>query len=138
MKLFVDANTLVSGLVFAGHEWSLLELGRLGLCDLVTNRYVLDEVREVLTRPHLDLSPEEQRRALTVLARCIAVLEDPPAEDVRAARGRLADPGDLPILLGFEASQSDFLVTGDRRLRERIPKAVTTRAAIRKVLAGVA
>lgn len=137
MKLFVDANTLVSGLAFAGNERLLLELGRFRLCDLVANEYVFEEVRNVLARPHLGLSPDEQRRALAFLARYVAVLEDPSLEAVRAARGRLADDRDLPILLGFEQSGCGFLVTGDRALRERVPNAITTRTAIRKILKGV-
>lgn len=51
MKRFVDANTLVSGLVFSGNEAILLELGRFGVCEFVTNGYVLEEVRDVLARP---------------------------------------------------------------------------------------
>ena len=137
MKLFVDANTLVSGLVFAGNERSLLELGRLRVCDLVTNTYVMDEVREVLARPHLDLSSDEHSRALMFLAQCVTVLDDPPTETIRSAARRLRDADDLPVLLGFEESRSDYLVTGDRRLRQRVPKSLTTRAALRRILAPV-
>jgi len=53
VKLFVDANILVSGLVFEGSESLLLDLARLGVCELVTNAYVREEVRDVLPRPRL-------------------------------------------------------------------------------------
>ena len=51
MRLFVDANTLVSALVFEGNESRLLDLCRLGVCVLVTIEYVREEVRDVLSRP---------------------------------------------------------------------------------------
>ncbi|OGS50400.1 MAG: hypothetical protein A3K65_04165 [Euryarchaeota archaeon RBG_16_68_12] len=137
VKLFVDANTLVSGLVFEGNERLLLDFARLGVCELVINEYVREEVREVLSRPHLGLSERERGGAMALLARCVTILEDPPAEAVGAARGRLPDKDDVPVLVGFERSGCDFLVTGDRDIREHVPKAITTRAALRRVLSDI-
>jgi len=136
VKLFVDANTLVSGLVFEGNESLLLDLGRLGVCELFANEYVREEVREVLARPHLGLSRPDQESALAIISRHVTILEDPPADAVRNARGRVPDFDDLPVLVGFERSGCEYLVTGDRRFRERVPRAITTRAAIRRVLSG--
>lgn len=136
-RFFVDANTLVSGLLFEGNESLLLDLARLGVCELVTNEYVREEVRDVLSRPRMGLSGVEREGAMALLARWVMVEEDPPPDLVVAARGRLADEDDLPILIGFERSGCDFLVTGDRGFRERVPKAITTRAAIRRVLSNL-
>lgn len=136
MKLFVDANTLVSGLVFEGNESLLMDLGRLGVCELVANEYVREEVREVLARPHFGLSRPDRQAALAVVSSHVTILEDPPADAVIAARGRIPDDDDLPVLVGFERSGCEFLVTGDRRFRERVARAITTRAAIRRVLSG--
>ena len=55
MRAFVDANTIVSGLLFAGNEAVLLELGRLRALRLLTNEYVLGEVRAALKRQELRL-----------------------------------------------------------------------------------
>ena len=134
MKLFVDANALVGGLVSEGNESLLLDLGRLGVCELVANEYIREEVRDVLARPHIGLSRTEQEAALAVLSRHVTILEDPPSSAVIAARGRIPDDDDLPILVGFEHSGCDYLVSGDRRLRERVARAVTTRTAIERVL----
>ena len=136
-RFFVDANTLVSGLLFEGNESLLLDLARLGVCELVTNEYVREEVRDVLSRPRMGLSGVEREGAMALLARWVMVEEDPPPDLVVAARGRLADEDDLPILIGFERSGCDFLVTRDRGFRERVPKAITTRAAIRRVLSNL-
>lgn len=137
MKLFVDTNTLVSGVLYSGNERVLLELGRLGLCELVTNDYVWSEVRDVLSRRHLALSPPEQRGALAFLAHCVIIVPDPSAISVKAARGRLNDEKDLPVLLGFEETGCDILVTGDRRFRGQVPQAITTKVALRKILEKV-
>ena len=134
MKLFVDANALVGGLVSEGNESLLLDLGRLGVCELVANEYIREEVRDVLARPHIGLSRTEQEAALAVVSRRVTILEDPPSSAVIAARGRIPDDDDLPILVGFEHSGCDYLVSGDRRLRERVARAVTTRTAIERVL----
>jgi len=134
VKLFVDANALVGGLVSEGNESLLLDLGRLGVCELVANVYIREEVRDVLARPHIGLSRTEQEAALAVVSRRVTILEDPPSSAVIAARGRIPDDDDLPILVGFEHSGCDYLVTGDCRLRERVARAVTTRTAIERVL----
>lgn len=137
VKFFLDANTLISGLLFEGNEARLLDLGRMGLCELFANEYVREEVRDVLGRSHLALSATEQGQALALLGRSVTVLSDPSPGEVAAARGRLADVEDLPVLAGFERSECDFLVTGDRRFRMRVPRAVTTRNALAKILAGL-
>jgi len=137
VKLFVDANTIVSGLLFEGNEARLLELGRLGVCELVTNECVRGEVRDVLARPHIGLSEEETRAALVLVDRWVTVLSDPRPHEISAVRARVPDPGELPVVAGFELSGCDHLVTGDRRLRERMPRAITTRTALALVLADI-
>lgn len=134
MRLFVDTNVLVSGLAFSGNEALLLELGRMAVCELVINEYVLDEVRHVLARTHLGLDPSAQRRAVAYLGRCVTVLDDPPLDAIRSSEGRLPDRRDLPVLLGFELSGADHLVTGDGELRRHVPRAITTRVAVDRVL----
>lgn len=59
LKVFVDANTIVSGLLFDWNEALLLKLGALGACSLVTTRYVLDEVARALRAEDSRLGDEE-------------------------------------------------------------------------------
>lgn len=134
MKLFVDANTLISGLLYEGNERILLELGRYGTCELVTNHYVRDEVADVLGRPRARLTENEQRRLMTILDRSVVVLESPTVEQVSKALGRLKDEDDLPVLVRFESSGCDYLVTGDTGLRRAASKAITTRRALELLL----
>ena len=134
MKLSVDANILISGLLFEGNERLLLELGRYGTCELVTIEYVRGEVADFLGRPAVRLSEEEQRKLLALLDRSVVARRDPPIADVRAALGRLRDQDDIPVLVGFEGSEADYLVTGDRELRGATPKAVSTWRALELLL----
>ncbi len=134
MKLFVDANILISGLLFQGNERLLLELGRYGTCDLVTIDYVRGEVADFLGRRQVRLSEEEQRRLMVILDRSVVAHRDPAEGNVRGALGRLRDEDDLPVLVGFELSGADHLVTGDRELRDSTPKAVSTRQALELLL----
>ncbi len=137
MKLFVDANTLISGLLYRGNERFLLDLGRYGSCDLVTIEYVRGEVEDYLRRPKVRLSDDEQRRLMTILDRGVVVLHDPPLEKIREARGRIRDEEDLPVLAGFEVSGADYLVTGDRDLRQGTRRGITTRRALELLLGQI-
>ncbi len=134
VKLFLDANTLVSALLFAGNERRLLDLGRLGVCELVTIQYVREEVRRVLAEPRMRLSETEQNGALAILARHVIVADDPPRSEVLSAKGRVTDKTDLPVVVGFERSGCDFLVTGDKGLLREVPRTMTTSAAIHRLL----
>ena len=134
MKLFVDANTLISGLLFQGNERILLELGRYGTCELVTNDYVRSEVADFLRRPRVSLSEGDRRRLMTILDRSVVVLKSPPTEKVQESRARLRDQEDLPVLVGFEISGCDYLVTGDKELRRAASKAISTRRALEILL----
>ncbi len=130
LRLFVDANTLVSGLAYRGNEEKLFDYARLKVCELVTVDHVREEVRDALRDPRLELSSRERGDAIALLARYVVILDDPPATQMRGARARVRDVKDVPVLLGFEQSGCDYLVTGDRDLRGVFPKAISTRRAL--------
>jgi predicted nucleic acid-binding protein len=131
-RFFVDANTVISALLFAGNESQLLDHARRGLCDLVTNEHVREEVRRFLER-HPGLSSVRRGQALSRLARRIVVLPDPARGSLAAARRQVPDPRDLAVVVGFQESGCDFLVTGDRAVRKSVPRALTTRQALRRI-----
>ncbi len=135
-SFFVDANTVISALGFVGNESALLEYAQRGLCDLVTNEHVREEVRRFLERQP-GLSAARRGQAMARLARRIVMLPDPPREDLAAARRRVSDPRDLAVVVGFEGSGCDFLVTGDQGLRKGVPRALTTRQALRRIEAAL-
>lgn len=49
-RVFVDANTLVSGIVFSGSEHELLNGGAPGKLEFVTSEDVVSEVLQVIGR----------------------------------------------------------------------------------------
>ena len=55
VRVFLDANTIVSGILFKGNEATLLELGRVKAVELVTNYYVLEDVTRVMRREEFGL-----------------------------------------------------------------------------------
>lgn len=116
MKVFVDANTIVSGLLFVDNEAVLLELGRLGALRLMTNEYVLGEVREVLKREEFRLTEEERQRLTRYMLECISIVEDPSKEEIKKHYDLLEDKKDLPVVLGAKKENCECLVTGDKEL----------------------
>ena len=120
MRLAIDANTLLSGLFFAGNERRLLLASIGGSLTLVVAEDTLDEVWQVVAkvfRGHRDLPS-----AIELLE---AVLED--SEVVR--RGlyssnvahwvkRLRDPSDAPLLACAQSANVDAVVSGDKDVIE--------------------
>jgi len=101
-----------------GNEATLLELGRVGAVRLLTNNYILAEVRSVLRRPEFSLTDEEREGLTRYLHMCVTVAEDPPEEEILSNLSLLRDKKDIPVALGARGSCSDHLVTGDKELLE--------------------
>lgn len=127
VRVFLDANTVVSGLLFEGNEAALSELGRVRAVDLVTNLYVFEEVKRVLNREEFGLISEEVNGLVKHVRVCVTVLDDPSNEVIMDNFSLLEDKKDIPVALGYNESDADFLVTGDRELLEKIPDSITTK-----------
>jgi predicted nucleic acid-binding protein len=104
LTIFVDANTIVSGLVFEGNEALLLRLGRTGLCRLVTTRYVIDEVARVLKAGEFRFGEEEIVSLITYVNRCMTVYENVTPEKLRKYSSTLRDKKDVHVLAAFHAT----------------------------------
>jgi len=134
VRVFLDANTIVSGILFKGNEATLLELGRVKAVELVTNLYVLEEVTRVIRRSEFRLNLEEVNGLIKYVHECITVLEDPSSNEIRENVSVLDDGKDVPVMLGFHGSNADFLVTGDKELLEKILNSTTTKKLLEKIL----
>jgi putative PIN family toxin of toxin-antitoxin system len=53
MRAVLDTNVIVSALIWGGIPFALLEARTEGLAELVTSPALLEELAEVLHRPHL-------------------------------------------------------------------------------------
>jgi predicted nucleic acid-binding protein len=134
LRVFVDANTIVSGLVFEGNEALLLRLGAIRLCTLVTTQYVMDEVKQALRAKEFGLTEDEVETSITLAYKCMTVHKGPNQDQLHRYSSRLDDKKDLHVLASFEGLDCDMLVTGDRELLGKVNGARTTRQAIKTLL----
>ncbi len=132
-SFFLDANTIVSGLLFSGPEAQLLDLGAIGLVTLSTDEYVLREVRKALAKPVFGLDHATVHRLMALVSSRVAIQAEPEERLVAENLARLRDKKDVPVLVGFETSGCDYLVTGDHELLGASKKARRTREAIRTI-----
>ena len=135
-RLFLDANTIISGLLFDGHESELLDLGLLGAIELVTVAYVWAEVQEVLQRPQFRLSPEGVEDLLSFGQEALLILPDADEGAITSREGDLEDKEDAAVWAGFEASGADSLITGDKELLQKVRGARRTRTVLDDLRAG--
>lgn len=119
MRVVLDTNVLVSGLLFPGGPPSrLIVAWRSGAFDLVVSDFVIDEL--VRTWHHLarrlKYLPSDLDDFLdTLRLRSEMVQINAGSLGVAIAAG-LRDPDDIPILAMLIGAAADFIVTGDKDL----------------------
>ncbi len=110
-RVVLDSNVITSGFLFGGPPARLIEHIVNGTIHGFTSLPILDEVREVLQRPKLGLSPEQAFRLIEELHNSCALVK--PSRRVRAI---IDDPDDDMILeCAFEAN-ADLIISGDAHL----------------------
>ncbi len=111
-RAVLDTNTLISGLFFgSGNEARLVDAALKGRVKLLTSLEILEEFREVLSRPKFQLSPEEAGSAFQLVVSVSEIILAPAG-----AKAMCRDPDDQKFLDCASAGRADFLVTGDRDL----------------------
>ncbi len=111
-RIVLDTNVLVSTVLFErGNEARILGYALKGWATLVSSLEILEEYREVLSRPKFKLLPVEILAAFqTILSLCEIVLE------IRKARTECRDPDDQKFLDCATTARASLLVTGDKDL----------------------
>ncbi len=114
MKLVIDTNVLVSGLLWSGAPRRLIEEIIAGNAELVTSVSILAELDDVLRRAKLRRklaasqgTAEQHVSAMLLLATLVTPVKLPPLS---------VDPCDTMILETAVASGADMIVTGDHAL----------------------
>ncbi|MFN0300056.1 MAG: putative toxin-antitoxin system toxin component, PIN family [Burkholderiales bacterium] len=115
MRIVLDTNIVVSGLLWSGAPSRMLQAIRDARISAFSSRALLIELTEVLGRPHLakliagqHTNPEQLVRGYTLLAPPV------PISAIEAVvRG---DPDDDVLIATAVAARADLIVSGDRKV----------------------
>jgi uncharacterized protein len=119
MRLVLDTNVLVSGLLFPGGPPSrLVKAWRAGAFDLVISDFVIEELVRTWGHlaPRLKVAPNDLADFLDALHVRAELLRTDAEMLASAAAAGLRDPNDVPILAMLIGSGADFLISGDKDL----------------------
>ena len=112
MRLLLDTNTAISGLIWQGSPGKLIEEAVAGRTQLISTEVLLDELREVLQRPkfkdsmlRLSVTAEELFEGYTALVQLVETI------DLKDSVSR--DPDDDHFLAAAIGGQADMIVSGD-------------------------
>lgn len=115
----LDTNVIVSGVAAASRRarsltGAVFQAWRLDRFELVTSRHILDEVSSTLAKPYFvrRLTPRQIARVVDLLEQQSRIV----LPDVTVV-GVATHPEDDLILATAVAGECEFLVTGDRPLR---------------------
>ena len=115
LKLVLDTNVIVSALLWGGVPYQFIRAATEGDIELFTSRALLDELHEVLVRPHLTkrltryrLTAEQATTQYGELAQCV--------QPTAVPRVVPNDPDDDHVLAAAVTAQADLIVSGDGHL----------------------
>ena len=114
MRVVLDTNVVVSGLIWGGKPFQLLQAATEDDIQLFTSPALLAELREVLARDHLHQRLARQQRSVAqaiALYGALAVSVSSPATPQTSR-----DPDDDQVLAVALAAQADLIVSGDQDL----------------------
>ncbi len=113
IRVVLDTNVLVSGLAYPGSiPGRIVAAWRHGALEVVLSHYILEELTRVLPRlPRIRMDPTEIQDLVDSLL-FLADIVDPEGFQEKALR----DPADQPVLHTLLASNSRYLLTGDKDL----------------------
>ena len=113
LRVVLDTNVLVSGLAYpSGTPGRIVSAWHRGGLDVVLSKYILDEMVRVLPKLSSNKRSFAEIRDLADSFLFMAEIVD-PSEEVDEA---LRDRADAPVLQTLQASQADYLITGDKDL----------------------
>lgn len=121
MRVVLDTNVLISGLLFpGGPPWRMVDAWRGGAFDLLLSDFVIDELNRVWSHlgPRLKRPPADLSDFLDVLVLRGELVHLDETTLASAAATGLRDPNDVPILATLLCGGADWLVTGDKDLLE--------------------
>ena len=114
MRVVLDTNIVVSALVWGGTPDQLIQAAIDGEIDLLTSPALMDELRDVLARPHVVTRLEQNR---STVAQAIALYERLALQVSPPATPRIVvdDVDDDHVLACALAAGADLIVSGDKK-----------------------
>lgn len=119
MRLVLDTNVLVSGLLFPGGPPSrIIAAWRGGAFDLVVSDFLVDELVRIVQHlaPRLKFTAAELDDFLDTLRLRSEMVQLDADSLAQTSAAELRNPDDVPILAMLISAAADFLVTGDKDL----------------------
>ena len=114
MRIVLDTNLLVSGIISTGLPRQLVDAAKAGAFELCTSEVLLAELLDVIARDKFATRLAQAGLApLTIVEdlRALAVVVSPSM----VARVVLADPDDDHVLAAALTGAADLIATGDKR-----------------------
>jgi uncharacterized protein len=114
-RVVLDTNVYISALLWTGISHRLLHLAETGDLTLVTTPAIMEELRDVLSRPKFRLRIRTLQSSVAELMEAllsiVEVVQDLPIEPVVKR-----DPDDDKISACAAVAQADWIVSGDDHL----------------------
>jgi len=121
VRIVVDTNIWVSGLLWRGLPWQLLQLAETGRVEICMTEVMLEELSAVLHYSRLQsrlqcigVTPDE---LITYVSQCATFFESPPASSSDVPLVAI-DPDDDIFIRCALVAKASWLVSGDHHLLE--------------------
>ncbi len=114
IRVFLDANSLISAVLFDGVYRKALRLAIEKEFDLITTQYVIEEITVVLERkfPH---AVNEVKAMLALID--LKIIPVPTEKSCAEFKELIRDPKDVPVLPAALQAKANVLLTGDGDFR---------------------
>ncbi len=117
MKIVVDTNILISGMLWSGPPFRIMNMGGSGKISIGISRAIYTEFRRVLTYPQI----EKRLRTIELTARdseakvrdCVTFVKR--VSDIPAV---CVEPSDNEVLACAKDFDAECLITGDKEILE--------------------
>lgn len=115
MRFLLDTNVLVSALIWSGKPYTLLKLGSASPHQIYSSPALLDELRNTLAYPRLQVHIRKRGLSANELYDQIALIVH-TQESPALAAPVCKDPDDDAVLACAKAARVDWIVSGDQDL----------------------